>query len=122
MKFIWRHCPEDPDIGWIEGLTFEEEQYMPADIGQTIVERLNAMFFNYETVVKYAERYEYLRDATRVQALDKVGPGAGVFCEIKDAEGITYLLTEDDLDDEIDMQITIANTVSAANSKPSSNS
>ena len=53
-------------------------------------------------VVRDAERYRYLRDIRRRDAIVLSGPEAGVWCDAEDEDGTLLLLTEDDLDEAID--------------------
>ena len=61
-----------------------------------------------DEVVRDAERYRYLRDIRRRDAIVLSGPEAGVWCDAEDEDGTLLLLTEDDLDAAIDAAMQAA--------------
>ena len=59
-------------------------------------------------VLRYAERYRYLRDIRRLDSIVLRGPEAGVWCDAEDEDGTLLLLTEGDLDEAIDAAMLAA--------------
>lgn len=83
---------------------FHDHQSLRERIAIELVPALKAS----QEVKSNAERYRYLRDIRRRDAIVLSGPEAGVWCDAEDEDGTLLLLTEDDLDAAIDAAMLAA--------------